>query len=296
MTLSKEIPSLAIALEEVLAIIDRNLLTFANYFPDDTTVQNVYYPRKPRGTFPLGSNFDWTPAFWSGMLWLAYELTGAERYRELGERHIVDFTRRIEEKIDVDTHDLGFLYTLSGVAPWRLLGNTAGRDAALAAANHLMTRYWPQSGVIQSWGDVNDPDSQGQTIIDSLLNMPLLYWASQETGDQRFAQAAKNHALQLSKHIVRPDATTYHAFYFNTETGAPRFGKTAQGFADDSCWARGQAWGIYGFALNYRATGDAQLLAVAEQVTDYFLAHLPTDQVAYWDLVFDDQSGEERDS
>lgn len=284
------------ALEHALLVIDRNLVTFADCFPDDATVNNIYRPRQARESFSEGGNFDWTPAFWSGMLWLAYELTGEARYRELGERHIADFSRRLAEQVDIDTHDLGFLYTLSCVAPWRLLGHAQARATALAAARHLMTRYWPKAGIIQAWGDVADPSSQGQAIIDSLLNTPLLYWASEQSGDPSFAQAAHSHALRLSEHIVRPDATTYHTFFFDPITGAPRYGSTHQGYADDSCWARGQAWGIYGFALNHHYTGDERLLRVAERVADYFLAHLPADNVVYWDLVFGDGSDEERDS
>jgi unsaturated chondroitin disaccharide hydrolase len=143
---------------------------------------------------------------------------------------------------------------------------------------------------------MNDPNQRGRTIVDSLMNTPLLYWASQVTGDERYHRAAHRHAGQLAQHFVRPDDTTFHTFYFDPETGAPRFGRTAQGAADNSCWARGQAWAVYGFALNYLHTRDESLLHTARRVADYFLAHLPADKVAYWDLIFTDGSGEERDS
>lgn len=289
-------PEIVGAIERALRVLDRNTATFADGFPDDTTAGNVYALRRARGSFPAGGNFGWTTGFWPGMLWLGYELTGAPRYRQLGERLVTSFADRLVAKVDIDHHDLGFLYTLACVAPWRLLGLPAARDTALAAARHLMTRYWPKAGVIQSWGDVADPASQGQTIVDSLMNMPLLYWAGEVTGERQFAEAAHSHALKLGRHSVRPDSSTFHTFYFDVETGAPRFGRTAQGFADDSCWARGQAWAIYGFALNYRATGDGQLLAAAQRVADYFLEHLPSDGVAYWDLCFGEGSEEERDS
>jgi unsaturated chondroitin disaccharide hydrolase len=143
---------------------------------------------------------------------------------------------------------------------------------------------------------MDDPDQRGRTIVDSLMNMPLLFWASQASGDERFAAAAYRHASQLRDHFVRADDTTFHTFYFDTDTGQPRFGKTAQGAGDQSCWARGQAWAIYGFALCYAYTHDASLLQTARSVADYFLTHLPADKVAYWDLVYGDGSGEERDS
>ncbi|MEJ2148683.1 MAG: glycoside hydrolase family 88 protein, partial [Chloroflexota bacterium] len=104
------------------------------------------------------------------------------------------------------------------------------------------------------------------------------------------------HATQLRDHVVRPDSTTYHIFYWDAETGEPLRGSTVQGYADTSCWARGQAWAIYGFTLSYRYTGDEKFLHTAERCADYFLDHLPADYVAYWDLVFEDGSDEERDS
>ncbi len=289
-------PSHLEALHCALHTIDRNLVTFATLFPDDTTTNNVYQPRRPRDGQPLGSNFDWTPGFWTGMLWLAYELTGDTRYREGAERQLPSYIDRLDRKIYVNTHDLGFLYTLSCVAPWRLTGSETARQAALTAADLLMVRYLATAGIIQSWGDLDDPQQRGRAIVDSLMNMPLLYWATEVTGDQRYAAAATRHAAQLRDHMVRPDGTTYHTFYWDPATGAPLGGKTAQGYADDSCWARGQAWAIYGFVLNYRCTQDPTLLHAAAGCADYFLAHLPADHVPYWDLVFTDGSSEERDS
>ncbi|HEU5098161.1 MAG TPA: glycoside hydrolase family 88 protein [Roseiflexaceae bacterium] len=284
------------ALHCALQTIDRNLVAFAGLFPDDTTTNNVYQLRRSRDGHPIGSNYDWTPGFWTGMLWLAYELTNDETYRRAAEQHLPSYVERIARSIYVNTHDLGFLYTLACVAPWRLTGNEIAKQAALDAAELLMVRYLDTVGIIQAWGDLDDPEQRGRAIVDSLLNMPLLYWASEVTGERRFAEAAQRHTAQLRDHIIRPDSTTYHTFYWNPETGAPLYGKTAQGYADDSCWARGQAWAIYGFILNYRYTGDETFLHTAERCADYFLDHLPDDHVAYWDLIFTDGSGEERDS
>jgi unsaturated chondroitin disaccharide hydrolase len=230
------------------------------------------------------------------MLWLAHDLTGDERYLRAALSHVDSFAIRVARGIDLDTHDLGFLYTLSCVVPARRTGDRWARDAALAAADHLMSRVLEPAGIIQAWGDLRDPRQRGRTIIDSLMNTPLLFWAGRTTGDGRYAAAARRHAAQLREHILRPDGTTFHTFYWDPETGAPLRGETEQGHADDSCWARGQAWGIYGFTLNHRHTGDPALLAAAQTCADHFLAHLPADHVAYWDLVFTDGSDEERDS
>jgi unsaturated chondroitin disaccharide hydrolase len=159
-----------------------------------------------------------------------------------------------------------------------------------------MTRFLEPAGIVQAWGNLSDPRQRGRTIIDSLMNMPLLYWASSESGDERFANAAKRHTAQLRDNIFRADDSTYHTFHWDVQTGVPLNGTTAQGFADDSCWARGQAWGILGFALNHRFTGDPSFLHAAIRCADYFLAHLPQDTTPFWDMVFGTGSSEERDS
>jgi unsaturated chondroitin disaccharide hydrolase len=206
------------------------------------------------------------------------------------------FVERVERRIDLATHDLGFLYTLGCVTAWRRTGDQAARRAALAAADHLLARVLEPAGIIQAWGDLDDPRQRGRTIIDSLMNTPLLFWAAQTSGDLRYSDAARRHAACLRDHILRPDGTTFHTFHWDPETGRPLRGETEQGNSDDSCWARGQAWGIYGFALNYRHTADASLLEAAQRCADYFVAHLPADHVPYWDLEFGDGSGQERDS
>ena len=286
------IPGLTEALETVHA----NLDVFAGWWPADTTVDGIYAPRTAAAGRPAGSNTGWTTSFWSGQLWLAWQLTGAAEYRDTGLRHVDDFSHRIASQLDVDMHDLGFLYTLSCVQPWRLTGSRAGRDAALRAADHLMTRVLEPTGIVQAWGDATDPAQRGRTIIDSLMNMPLLHWASEETGDDRYSDLARRHTAQLRDHIVRPDGTTFHTFHWDPTTGEPLRGTTQQGFSDDSCWARGQAWGIYGFALAHRYTGDESFLAASARCADVFLDRLPDDHVPYWDLAFGTGSDQPRDS
>jgi unsaturated chondroitin disaccharide hydrolase len=286
------VPGLASA----LATVRDNVTAFGNYYPDDTTT-NGFYPLRPASdAVPTGGNHGWTTSFWSGMLWLAEELTGDEEFRRAASAHIGSFAERIQRQIDVDTHDLGFLYTLSCVVPWRLLEDDSAREAAIAAAEHLMTRFLEPVGIVQAWGDLADPEQRGRTIIDSLMNMPLLYWAGEQTHEIRFADAARRHTAQLRDHIVRPDGSTYHTYHWDPRTGEALKGTTAQGHTDDSCWARGQAWGIYGFALGYRYTKDDSFLAVACACADYFLDHLPADFIAYWDLDFTDGDDEPRDS
>ena len=285
----------AAAIGDALQTIDANMAPFATLFPEDTTVGGTYPLRKRPGT-PDGSNIGWTTSFWPGMLWLAYQLTGETRYRDAAQGFVPSFARRLDERVDLDTHDLGFLYTLSCVVPWRLTGDTDARDAALRAADQLMTRYLAPVGIIQAWGDLRKPQQRGRAIIDSLMNTPLLYWASSQTGDARYARAAGRHAQLLRDHVLRAEGSTFHTFFWDPETGAPLRGATEQGHADDSCWARGQAWAIYGFAINYRLSGNVQLLDASRRCADYFIRHLPADRVPYWDLALTDGAGEPRDS
>ncbi|MFE2757547.1 glycoside hydrolase family 88 protein [Actinosynnema sp. NPDC059335] len=286
----------AAAWDAAVATVRRNIADFDAWYPDDTTTAGAYRPRTPRGGQPEGANAGWTTGFWPGMLWLTWEGTGDEDVLAAARRQVDSFADRVERGIDLETHDLGFLYTLSCVTPWRLLGDDRARQAALAAAGHLMRRFLEPAGIVQAWGDLADPRQRGRTIIDSLMNMPLLYWAGEATGSGHFADAAVRHTEQLRRHIIRPDGTTFHTFYWDAETGEPLRGATEQGHRDGSCWARGQAWGVYGFALGYRHAGEPAFLDAARRCADHFLSRLPDDRVAYWDLVFADGSGEERDS
>jgi unsaturated chondroitin disaccharide hydrolase len=284
------------ALEAAIETTRRNIEKFGERYPDDTTDDGRYPLRRAWRDIPEGGNHGWTTSFVPGMQWIAWEATGDDVFKEAALRHARDFERRVNEGQDLDTHDLGFLYSLACVAAWRLTGDEDARQAALAAADHLMTRFLEPAGIVQAWGDLADPNQAGRTIIDSLMNMPLLTWAYQQTGDERYADAVQRHTLQLRDHILRPDDSTFHTFYWDVATGEPLRGATEQGAYDDSCWARGQAWGIYGFALNFRATGDERFLDASRRCASYFLKHLPADDVAYWDLVYTDGSDAPRDS
>jgi unsaturated chondroitin disaccharide hydrolase len=286
----------ATAVDAALSTVRANIAHFGGKYPGDATVSGHYRLREAAHGIPEGGNRGWTTSFWPGMQWLSWQLTGDVAFRDAALGHAADFARRERDGDDLDTHDLGFLYSLASVTAWRLTGDQESRAAALAAAERLMGRFLEPAGIIQAWGDLSDPRQRGRTIIDSLMNMPLLTWAGEQTGDPRYANAVRRHTTQLREHILRDDDSTFHTYYWDVETGEALRGATEQGAFDDSCWARGQAWGIYGFALNYRATGDETLLGAARRCADYFLAHLPADSVPYWDLVYRDGSDAPRDS
>jgi unsaturated chondroitin disaccharide hydrolase len=274
------------ALAAALKKIDANMLAFSDTFPAPYSRQNVY---------PGIPNNYWTTSFWTGMLWLAYEVTELPKYRDLAERHVASFQDRLARRVETETHDLGFLYILSCIAAHKLVRSESARRIALDAADLLMTRYFEKAGIIQAWGNLSDPKERGRMIIDCCMNLPLLYWASEQTGNASYHVAARKHAEQAARYLVRSDHSTYHTFYMDTETGEPKFGRTNQGFSDTSCWARGQAWGIYGFALSFVYTGDTAFIEMAKKLSDYYLDRLPDDGVAYWDLIFT-EGPEERDS
>lgn len=267
--------------------LDALLPRFPDCFPAPNS-EGLVYPAQHENT-------DWTTSFFSGMLWLLYEHTGDGKYLETLDRHLESFYERVERPGNVDTHDLGFLYSLSCCPAALLRKNPRARDCLLKAADYLMARYFPKAGIIQAWGDLNDPNNRGRMIIDCLMNLPLLYQASRITGDGSLRAAAYSHAKQARRYLIRPDDSTFHTFYMDVDTGEPRFGRTAQGYSDSSCWARGQAWGVYGFALSFHHTGDRAFLDVSCRLLDYFLAHLSEDGICYWDLCFT-QGDEPRDS
>lgn len=273
------------AFGQVLEKIDRNIEAFNEKFPDACSVNNVY---------PIVENTSWTSGFWTGMLWLAYDMTKEEKYRKVAEKYVLSFKDRMKEKRDVDHHDLGFLYTLSCVSSYKLTGNVVAKETALQAAEHLLGRYHLKGEFIQAWGDINDPSAY-RLIIDCLMNLPLLYWATEVTGDEKFHSTAYKHLKTTMATVFRENASTFHTFYFNPENGQPLKGATHQGYTDESCWARGQAWGIYGLPLSYIYTRDEGVKEIYKKVVNYYLNHLPKDNVCYWDLIFT-SGGEVRDS
>lgn len=275
------------AIAEVLGQLDAMLPRFTATFPAASATH---------GCYASVEKVDWTEGFWTGMLWLAWEVTGDEKYRAVAENLLDSFAERLDQQIKVDTHDLGFLYLLSCVNAWKLTGNLRARELALRAAELLYRRFNATAGVIQAWGDLNDPARQGRMIIDCNLNVPLLFWAADETGNAQWREAASRHLAQAARYLVREDASTFHTFYMDVNSGQPLRGDTHQGFSDGSCWSRGQAWGIYGFALGYAHTGDAWQPELSRHLAHYFLNRLPDDFVCYWDLIFTAEDNQYRDT
>lgn len=274
------------AIDLVIKQIDANMEYFKEKFPSSATKNNQY---------GIIENIEWTDGFWTGLLWLAYEYTGDEKYRELADKNVASFKNRVEKDIELDHHDLGFLYSLATVSGYKLTGSNDAREASIKAANKLISRYQEKGEFIQAWGELGSKDHY-RFIIDCLLNIPLLYWASDETGDAKYRNIANKHFVTSCNNVIRDDASAFHTFYMDNENGKPLRGVTRQGYSDDSAWARGQAWGVYGIPLNYRYTRNESCFNLYEGMTNYFLNRLPKDNVCYWDLIFNDGDDHSKDS
>ena len=232
------------------------------------------------------TNYEWTNSFYTGMLWLAYEMTKEECFMKKAQEQSADFRDRLDNRLDtLNTHDIGFLYSLSCVADYKITGSEKAKKTALEAAELLAKRFSDTAGFIQAWGNLNDPASH-KLIIDCMLNIPLLFWAAETTGEEKYRNMAVSHLKATVSNAIRDDFTTHHTFYFDKETGRPLRGETHQGYSDDSCWARGQSWGIYGTALGYSYTKDESIIPIFNGLVDCFLSKLPEDKVPYWDMIF----------
>ncbi|OCT16798.1 glycosyl hydrolase [Paenibacillus pectinilyticus] len=232
------------------------------------------------GQFQLMSPHYWTAGFWPGLLWLVYQEEQDEQARRLAESCEEKLDAVIEAYEPLD-HDMGFMWTLTSIANWYLTGSEVSKRRALKIASHLAGRFNIKGNFIRAW---NSPERIGWAIIDCMMNLPLLYWASQQTGDPRFKHIAEAHAEMAAKQFIRADGSAYHLVCFDPETGERVGALGGQGYAEESAWARGSAWAIYGSVLSYRHTGRADLLAAAEHAAAFFLAHLPEDKVPYWDF------------
>lgn len=228
---------------------------------------------------------EWCSGFWPGILWYDYENThdaailhNAEKYTE---------SLKFLSECPAYDHDLGFLIYQSFGNGYRLTHNEAYKKILLRTADTLATLYNPKVGTILSWPRERKPQNwPHNTIMDNMINLELLFFASQNGGDKRLYSMAVSHAEKTMKNNFRPDYTSYHVAVYDTINGHFIKGVTHQGYSDNSMWARGQAWGIYGFTMVYRYTRDKRFLDFAQKITDAYLKRLPKDYIPYWD--FDD--------
>ena len=213
----------------------------------------------------------WTNGFWGGMMWLMYEATGNEEYRKTAERseELLDDALKNNKKLD---HDLGFLWHLTSGANYRLTGNQASCIRNLFAASALCSRYNIDGDYIRAWNGLwNGLENAGFSIIDCLMNLPLLYWASEEVEDERFKKIAMRHMEMAMRDHIRPDGSTNHIVNHEVDKVGVREVIGGQGYNATSCWTRGLAWAVYGSIISYIHVGKAEYLEAAKRTADYFI-------------------------
>jgi hypothetical protein len=220
----------------------------------------------------------WTAGFYPGTLWYLYEYSKDKTIL----KEAIKRTAQVEkEQYNKTTHDLGFMMYCSYGNAYRLTKKAKDKQVLINSARSLTTRFNPTVGCIKSWdhGRWKFP-----VIIDNMMNLELLTWATRETGDTSFAHIARTHANTTMQHHFRPDYSSYHVIDYDPATGAVLHRNTAQGYADSSAWARGQAWGLYGYTMMFRETKDPAYLDQAIHIADYIIPKLPADKIPYWDF------------
>ncbi|MDR2773883.1 MAG: glycoside hydrolase family 88 protein [Tannerella sp.] len=251
-------------------------------------------PRSYEQNKLITSNSEWwCSGFMPGTLWYLYQHTNDTKFLEYAKI----YTGRIEkEQYNTGTHDLGFMLYCSYGNGYRLTGNMAYRSILLTGAESLITRYNPTVGCIQSWN--SNAKWQFPVIIDNMMNLEFLLWASKESGDPKFKDICLSHSDKTIKNHFRQDYSSYHVVSYDTVSGLPEKKNTHQGFNDESAWSRGQAWGLYGYTLMYRETRIPAYLEQAKGIADFIINHpnLPADKIPYWDFNAPDIPDAKRDA
>lgn len=238
---------------------------------------------------------DWTCGFWPGILWYDYEFTKDEEIKRQAERFSEAIIPILDNKNH--SHDLGFMFFCSLGQGYRLTQNPEYKKQLLRAADSLALLYNPVVGTINSWpGMCKTKSWPHNTIIDNMINLELLFWAAKNGGSQRLYDIAKRHAEVTMENQFRDDYSTYHVVVYDTISGNRLARVTHQGYADESMWARGQAWAVYGFAMAFRETGEKAFLQTACKAADRLLENIPEDYVPYWDYSDPDIPNAPRDA
>lgn len=242
---------------------------------------------------------DWRSGFFPGSVWYLYELTGDTTFLS----HATRYTNAIEEAKNLTWHhDVGFMVNCSFGNGLRLARIPAYKEVMVQTAKSLSTRFREKPGVIQSWdverGWQSERGWECPVIIDNMMNLELMFEATRLSGDSSFYKIAVSHADRTLAEHFRPDGSCYHVIDYSIQDGSVRHRQTAQGYADESAWSRGQAWAIYGFTVCFRETGDRKYLDQALKTFDFMKNHkaMPADRIPYWDMDAPNIPNEPRDA
>lgn len=262
-----------------------------------TSTTRIPHSIKPDGSLNDRETAWWCSGFFPGDLWYLYEFTRDPKHKALAEKWTAPLEK---EQFNTGTHDLGFMLYCSYGNGYRLTKNPKYRDVLLQGAKSLASRFDPKVGVIKSWNSLKkgDVNYKYPVIVDNMMNLEFLMWASRESGDKSFRDIAVTHSDNTIKNHFRPDYSSVHVVCYDENDGKVLAKKTHQGYADESAWARGQAWGLYGFTTMYRDTKFPRYLTQAQKIADYYLGHpnLPADKIPYWDFNAPNIPAEERDA
>ena len=287
------------ALSDALERLENNINIFGDKLALPVSGYNSEHPNGySYNLYEKTEKVNWVTGMWTGLYWLAYLTTGDEKFAKVAESHLPLFYKTSQNPKMLNDHDTGFKFIPSCVMAWRLTKNERARAAALMAAEFLLAHYCKTNKFIIRTGQRSKEDkySDYRTLVDTMLNVPLFLWAYEETGYSEYLEAAKGHYETTIKYLVREDGSSNHHFQFDPETFEPVGGVTHQGNRDESCWSRGHSWLVYGFSNAYGYTKDASLIDAHRAVSYYFMDHLPSDVIPYWDFDFTDGSFEPRDS
>lgn len=269
-----------------------NVITVAEKQYTELLLRSSDLAKYPRTTDKEGktkyvSIADWTGGFWPGNLWYLYEYTKDSAWK----KEAIKWTESLEKnQFNTKHHDLGFMMYCSYGNAYRITGNEAYKAILIQSAKSLISRYESTVGSIKSWDYRLSWDGKTMwhypVIMDNLMNLELLFFATKVTGDPVYRNVAIRHAETTMKNHVRNDFSSFHVVNYDAATGKVLHRQTCQGYADNSTWARGQAWGIYGFTMVYRETGDKRFLETAKKMADFYINHpnLPKDKIPYWDF------------
>lgn len=279
-------PSEGLTLEQIgqqLELLDENILKVQTEDPLTANGLKRVVPRtiNKDGSLSVVPAADWTAGFYPGVLWYMFELTGDQEWKDKA----VKYTAELEdEQYNGSNHDVGFRMFCSFGNALRLTGDESYVPVLEQSAKTLIGRYYEDVGCIRSW-DFNQENWQCPVIIDNMMNLELLFWASKQTGDPVYHDIAFTHALTTMRNHFRSDNSSIHVVDYDTITGEVRKMNTHQGYSDESAWSRGQAWGLYGYTASYRLTDHIDFLKQAENIATYLLEHpnMPDDLVPYWD-------------
>lgn len=251
----------------------------------DTTLFPTYGTKELK--WKLNTSEQWTSGFYPGCLWYAYELSKDPRF----ERWARQWTASLEcEKFNIETHDLGFKFMCTfgnGLRLGKGEAYSTYKDIILTAANTLSKRYNPKVGCLSSNWDVVQIENSFPVVIDIMMNLELLFWASQNGGPSYWADYAVNHAVTTYRDFVRPDGGTYHIVRYDSNSGKIISRGTLQGAGDETTWSRGHAWAVYGMVVVYRYTRDKRFLDMVMRLADYFIKNLEEDRISAWDFQSD---------